>query len=67
MWRTSADRARPGLHVEPLDVAIGKLFAPYCPGESTMVIDGGDTTNTTTKTISVTVHRAYAKLVKKVT
>ena len=30
-----------------------------------MVIGGGDTTNTTTKTVSVTVHRAYAKLVKK--
>ena len=30
-----------------------------------MVIDGGDTTNTTTTTFSVMVHRAYAKLVKK--
>ena len=26
------DRAWPGLHAEPLDVAIGQLLAPYCPG-----------------------------------
>ena len=44
--RASPDRAQPGLHGEPLNVAIGQLFAPYCPGMSAMVIDGGDTTNT---------------------
>ena len=39
--RASPNREQPGLHVEPLNVAIGRLFAPYCPGT-----DGGDTTNT---------------------
>ena len=65
MRHTLPDRARPGLHREPLDVAIGLLFALYCPGKSTMVIEGGNTTNATTKNYSVTVHCAYAKLVKK--
>ena len=65
MRRKSPDRAQPGLHTEPLDVASGWLFAPYCPGKSAMVIDGGNTANTTTKTFSITVHRTYAKLVKK--
>ena len=46
MRRASLNRARPGLHAEPLDVAIGRLLAPYCPGAATMVIDGDDTTNT---------------------
>ena len=49
IWRASPDRARPGLHAEPLNVSIGRLFAPYCPGTSAMVIDGGDTTNTIKK------------------
>ncbi len=26
------NRAQPGLHAEPLNVSIGLLFAPYCPG-----------------------------------
>ena len=39
--RASPNRARLGLHVEPLNADIGRLFAPYCPGT-----DGGDTTNT---------------------
>ena len=46
MRRASPNRAQPGLHAEPLNIAIGKLFAPYCPSTSTMVINGGDTTNT---------------------
>jgi hypothetical protein len=37
------------LPAEPLNVSIGRLFAPYRPGTSTMVIDGGDTTNTIKK------------------
>ena len=41
------------------------LHAPYCPGASAMVIDGSNTTNTTTKTFSDTAHCVYAKLVKK--
>ena len=65
MRHTSTDRARPGLQAEPLDVAIGQLLAPYCPGASAMVIDGSDTTNTHKNTFSFTVHHAYAKLVKK--
>ena len=44
-----SDRAQPGLQAEPLNVAVGKLFAPHCPGTSAMVIDGGDTTNTIKK------------------
>ena len=67
MWRASPDRARPGLHVEPLDFAIGQLLAPYRPGASAMVIDGSDTTITHTKTCSFTVHHSVAKLVKKYT
>ena len=62
MWSASPDRAQPGLHPKPLNVAIGQLFAPYCPGASAMVINGDDTQNTT---FSFTVHHAYAKLVKK--
>ena len=42
----SPDGAQPGLHAEPLDVAIGRLLSLYRPGASAMVIDGGDTTNT---------------------
>ena len=49
IWRTSPNRALPGLHEEPLNVAIGRLLAPYCPSTSAMVIDGGDTTNTIKK------------------
>jgi len=52
IWRASPDRAQSGLHVEPLNVAIRRLFAPYRPGTSAMVIDGGDTTNTIKKTFS---------------
>ena len=62
MRRASPNRALPGLHTEPLDVTIGRLFAPYCPGASAMVIDGDDTQN---KNFSFTVHHAYSKLVKK--
>jgi hypothetical protein len=29
---TSSNRAHPGLHLEPLDAAIGQVPAPYCPG-----------------------------------
>ncbi len=28
----SPDRAHPGLHLKPLDVTIGRVPAPYCPG-----------------------------------
>ena len=59
------DRAQPGLHMEPLDVAIGQLFAPYCPGASAMFINGSDTTNTHTKLLALRCITAYAKLVKK--
>ena len=31
-WDTSPDRAHPGLHSEPLDAAIRRVPAPYCPG-----------------------------------
>ena len=62
MWSATPNRAQTGLHGEPLDVAIGRLFAPYCPDASAMVIDGEKTQN---KTFSFTVHHAYAKLVKK--
>ena len=62
MRRASPDKARPGLHTKPLNVAIGRLFALYCPGASAMVIDGDNTQNTT---FSFTVHHTYAKLVKK--
>ena len=65
MRRRSPNLAQPGLHAEPLDVAIGRSFAPYCPGASAMVIDRDDTTNTHTKTFSFTVHHAYAKLIKQ--
>ena len=65
MWRTSPDRAQPGLHAEPMDVTIGQLLAPYLPGGLAVVIDGSNTTSTHTKTFSFTVHHAYAKLVKK--
>jgi hypothetical protein len=58
------DRAQPGLQAEPLNISIGQLFTPYCPGTSAMVIGGGNTTNTTKKTFSVMVHCAYTKLVK---
>ena len=52
MRHVSTDRAQPGLHTEPLDVAIGQLLAPYCPSTSAMVIDGGNTTNTKKKLAS---------------
>ena len=45
----SPNRAQLGLHTEPLNISIGQLFTPYRPGTSTMVIDGGDTTNTIKK------------------
>ena len=48
MRRALPDRARPGLHAEPLNIAIGRLLTPYFPGTSTIIMDGGDTTNTTT-------------------
>ena len=38
-----------GLPAEPLIVSIGRLFTPYRPGTSAMVIDGGGTTNTIKK------------------
>jgi hypothetical protein len=28
----SPDGAHPGLHLKPLDAAIGRVPAPYCPG-----------------------------------
>jgi hypothetical protein len=28
---TSPDKAHPGLHSKPLDAAIGRVPAPYCP------------------------------------
>ena len=56
------DRAQSGLHAKPLNIAIGRLFAQYCPGVSAIVIDGDDTQN---KTFSLTVHHEYTKLVKK--
>ena len=31
MQRALPDGAHPWLHVEPLDVAIGRVHAPYCP------------------------------------
>ena len=46
MWRASPNGSQPGLQAEPLDVAIGRLLALYCPGASAMVIDGSNTTNT---------------------
>ncbi len=49
IWSASPNRAQPGLPLEPLNVSIGRLFAPYCPGMSAMVIDGGNTTNTMNK------------------
>ncbi len=50
MYRsTLLDRAQPGLLAEALNVSIGQLFAPYCPGTFAMVIGGGDTTNTIRK------------------
>ena len=64
MRRTSPNRARPGLHAEPLNVTIRRLFTPYRPGVSAIVIASGNTTNTHTQ-IRFTVHHAYTKLVKK--
>ena len=29
---TSPDGAYPGLHLKPLDAAIGRVPVPYCPG-----------------------------------
>ena len=49
MWRASPDRAQPGIHAEPLNVTIGKLLAPYCPGRPAIVINNGNTTNTIKK------------------
>ena len=37
------------LPAEPLNVSIGRLFAPYRSGTSAMVIDGGNTLNTIKK------------------
>ena len=54
--------------MEPLDVAIGQLLAPYRPSASAMVINGSDTTRTQKKLLALwydIVHQAYAKLVKK--
>ena len=68
MQRASLDRARPGIHAEPLDVTIGRLLAPYRPGASTMVVDGSDTTPAQKILLALRydiVHHAYAKLVKK--
>jgi hypothetical protein len=31
---TSPDKAHPGLHSKPLDAAIGRVPAPYCPDSS---------------------------------
>ena len=59
------DRAQPGLHVEPLDVTIGRLLALYFPGTSSMVINGSGTTNTDTKLLALLYITACAKLVKK--
>ena len=59
MWRTLPDRAQSGLHLDPLDVAIGQLLAPYCPGVSVMIINGGDTTNTQKKLL-VLWHYAFS-------
>ena len=52
MRRTFPDRAQPELHAEPLDVAIGQLLTPYCPGVSATVIDGSDTANTAKKRLA---------------
>jgi hypothetical protein len=30
-WFTSPNEACPGLHLKPLDAAIGQAKAPYCP------------------------------------
>ena len=65
MRRTLPDIAQPGLHAEPLDVVIGRLLTPYCPGASAMVIDGSNTTSTHTKLLALWYITAYAKLVKK--
>ena len=65
MWREFPNRAQPGLHSEPLDVTIGQLLAPYCPGASAMVIDGSDTTSTQKNLLDLRYITAYAKLVKK--
>ena len=69
MWHTWPNRAQPGLHTEPLDVAIGRLLASYRPGASIMVIDGSDTTNTHTQNLGFTVHhnvrKASAKKARK--
>ena len=59
------DGPQPGLHVEPLDVAIRRLLALYRPGASAMVINGSNTTNTQKQKFSFTVHYAYTQLVKK--
>ena len=50
MRLASPDGARPGLHAEPLDVAIGECRYRIAPAAA-MVIDGADTTNTTKNTI----------------
>ena len=66
MRRGSPDRAQPGLHAEPLDLAIWQLLAPYCPGASAMVIAGSNTTTThTQKLLALRYITACAKLVKK--
>ena len=64
MWRAFPDRAQPVLHVEPLDVPIGKLLAPNCPSTSSMVIDGSDTTSTQ-KNFFFVVHHSVHKASKK--
>ena len=65
MRRASPNRARPGLHPEPLEVAIGRLLAPYLSGASAMVIDGSNTTSTQKKLLALWYITAYTKLVKK--
>ena len=61
----SPDRARPGLHAEPLDVVTGRLLAPYLPGASAIGIDGSNTTSTQKRLLALWYITAYANLVKK--
>ena len=52
---TFPDRACPGLHAEPLNISIRRLFTPYHPGTSAMVIDSGNTTNTIKKNFQLAI------------
>ena len=65
MRRASPNRAQPGLHAEPLEVAIRQLLVLYCPDASAMVINGSNTTSTHKKLVALRYITAYAKLVKK--